>query len=204
MTLLFDRRRTLALGLAFAFSPALGFAQEINDVVEMVEGDPDAPVTIIEYASFTCPHCATFNEEVMPRLKADFIDTGKAKLIFREVYFDRAGLWASMIARCAPKDRYFGLVDVLFERQSEWATAKTNEEFVENLYGIGRQAGLTNERMDACMSDQAYAEALVESYQKNAGADGIDSTPSFVINGEKYGNMNYETFAETLRAAGAE
>jgi protein-disulfide isomerase len=203
MTFRLDRRRALALGFALALLPGAGFAQEVHDVVEMSEGDPNAPVTIVEYASFTCPHCAQFTMEVLPRIRENFIDTGKARLVFREVYFDRAGLWASMIARCAPKDRYFGIADVLFERQREWATAQTNEEFVENLYGIGRQAGLTKEEMDACMSDQAFAEALVKSYQENATADGIDSTPSFVINGQKYGNMNYETFAETLEAAGA-
>jgi protein-disulfide isomerase len=203
MTIRLDRRRTLALGFALALLPAASFAQEIHDVVEMSEGDPDAPVTIIEYASFTCPHCADFNAEVMPQLRENFIETGKARLIFREVYFDRAGLWASMIARCAPQDRFFGIVDVLFERQREWATAQTNEEFVEKLYGIGRQAGLTQEEMDACMSDQAFAEALVQNYQQNAAADGIDSTPSFVINGETYGNMDYATLAERLEAAGA-
>lgn len=204
MTLLINRRHALALGAAFALMPLAGFAQEIHDVVEMSEGDPDAPVTIIEYASFTCPHCAAFNAEVMPQLKANYIDTGKARLVFREVYFDRAGLWASMIARCAPKDRYFGMVDVLFAQQNDWATAQTNEEFVEKLYGIGRQAGLTKEEMDACMSDQDFAEALVKSYQENATADQIDSTPSFVINGEKYGNMNYAEFARILDEAGAE
>jgi protein-disulfide isomerase len=204
MTLRLDRRRTLALGLALALLPGAGFAQEIHDVVEMSEGDPDAPVTIIEYASFTCPHCAAFHEEVMPQLRANFIDTGKARLVFREVYFDRAGLWASMIARCAPQDRFFGLADVLFAQQRDWATSQTNEEFMQKLYGIGRQAGLTKEEMDACMSDRAYAEALVKSYQDNATADGIDSTPSFVINGEKHANMNYAAFAEALEAAGAQ
>ncbi|MEM8571832.1 MAG: DsbA family protein [Pseudomonadota bacterium] len=206
MTPFIDRRRTLFLGSAFlgaglALGAVKGFAQETREVVEMFEGDPDAPVTIIEYASLTCPHCASFHEQVMPRLKENYIETGTAKFVFREVYFDRGGLWASMIARCAPSDRYFGIIDILFREQQDWATSRTNDEYVEKLYGIGRQAGLTQSEMDACMSDQGFAEALVRSYQENATADSINSTPSFVINGEKFGNMDYATFAERIEAA---
>jgi protein-disulfide isomerase len=201
MTLHLTRREALALGTAFAVMPLQAFGQEIHDILEMSMGSEDAPVTLIEYASFTCPHCADFQQSVMPQIRENYIEPGKVKLIFREVYFDRAGLWASMIARCAPKDRYFGIVDVLYERQRDWAITSAPEELMDKLYAIGRQAGLTDEEMNACMSDRAFAEALVAEYQKNAAADQIDATPSFILNGTKESNMSYPEFAEKLDAA---
>jgi protein-disulfide isomerase len=195
------RRQTLAVVLAAAMLPAAGFAQGAPEVAEMVLGDPDAPVTVVEYASFTCPHCAAFHTTVMPQIKENFIDTGKVKLVYREVYFDRSGLWAAMVARCAPQDRYFGIVDVLYSTQKDWAVADTPEAVVENLYRIGRQAGLTDAQMDACMSDREFAEGLVADFQANTKADAIDSTPSFIIDGEKAGNMDYEDFEARLNAA---
>ncbi len=201
MTTGLTRRNALGLALAAGLLPGAVRAQDTRLVEEMSVGDPAAPVTIIEYAMFTCPHCATFHSDVYPRIKADFIDTGKVRLVFREIYFNRASLWAAMIARCAPSDRYFGLVDLLFAKQAEWLDGSDPEKLVENLYAIGRQAGLSDTEMDACMSDQAYAEALVAEYQKNATADGVDSTPSFIIDGEKTGNLSYEEFAERLNAA---
>ncbi|WP_111431669.1 DsbA family protein [Rhodobacteraceae bacterium DSL-40] len=203
MTLSLTRRRTLGLGLALAASlaPAISFAQEVHDVNEMSLGSPDAPVTLVEYASFTCPHCAAFAADVMPQIKENYIDTGKVRLVFREVYFDRAGLWASMIARCAPEDRYFGISDLLFQRQRDWAVASTPEEMMQKLFGIGRQAGLTDAEMESCMSDEAYAKELVETFQKNIAADEVEATPTFFINGQKESNMGYAEFAQKLDAA---
>jgi protein-disulfide isomerase len=201
MPLALTRRHALAAALAVAMLPAAGLGQDAPEVAEMALGDADAPVTVIEYASFTCPHCAAFHTEVMPQIKANFIDTGQVRLVYREVYFDRSGLWASMIARCAPADRYFGIVDVLYSTQQQWAVAETPEEVVANLYRIGRQAGLSDDQMNACMQDREFAEALVAEYQKNSAADGIDSTPSFIIDGEKAGNMGYEAFEARLNEA---
>jgi protein-disulfide isomerase len=201
------RRQTLAL-LAFAGAagavaslPGRAFAQATPTVAEMSMGDPNAPVTLVEYAMFTCPHCAAFARDVFPKIKENYIDTGKVRLVFREVYFNKPALWAAMIARCAPADRYFGIADVLFSTQQAWAGVKSEQEMLEKLYGIGRQAGLTNAEMDACMQDRALAEALVAEYQKNAAADGVDATPTFLINGKKEGNMPYEEFAAKLDAA---
>lgn len=201
MTTGLNRRNALGLGLAAGLLPRTAFAQDARVVEEMSVGDPNAPVTIIEYAMFTCPHCASFHAEVYPRLKAEFIDTGKVRLIFREVYFNRASLWAAMVARCAPSERYFGLVDLLFEKQNDWLDGSDPQQLVENLYGIGRQAGLSDDEMDACMQDQAFAEALVAEYQKNATADGVESTPSFIIDGEKVSNMPFDEFAARINAA---
>lgn len=197
MTLM-TRRHALALAIAAPLLPSAVLAQEARAVVDMTLGDPAAPVTVVEYASFTCPHCANFHKTVMPELKKNYIDTGKVFFTYREVYFDRSGLWGGMIARCAPEDRYFGITDVLYNTQSEWTSAKTPEETVQNLYKIGRQAGMTDEQMNACMSDRDFAEALVAEYQKNSEADGITSTPSFIINGEKASNMSYEDFSARL------
>ncbi|HMQ92581.1 MAG TPA: DsbA family protein [Amaricoccus sp.] len=200
MTPALSRRTALALSLAALALPRAGWAQA-REIVEMTMGSPDAPVTLVEYAMFTCPHCKAFQEEVFPQIKENFIDTGKVRLVYREVYFNRPSLWAAMIARCAPADRYFGIVDLLFERQAEWSGAFDSEPMMKELYSIGRQAGLTDEEMQACVTDRAFAEALVAEFQKNAAADGIDATPTFLINGTKVSNMNYADFEAKLNEA---
>jgi protein-disulfide isomerase len=160
-------------------------------IEEMVLGDPNAPITIIEYASYTCPHCASFHENTYPQLKADYIDTGKAKFIFREVYFDRFGLWASMIARCGGQERFFGITDLLFKGQSDWARGSDPVAIADSIRKVGRLAGLQDEALQACLQDEDHAKELVAWYEQNARADDISSTPSFVINGTKYSNMSY-------------
>ena len=165
---------------------------------EMSLGNPDAEVTIIEYASFTCPHCATFHRTVMPQLRENYIDTGLVQFINREVYFDAYGLWAGMLARCGGGDRYFGIVDMLYETQREWAGSSDGAQVAENLRRMGRIAGFTTEEVNACLEDRAMAEALVTEYQTNAEADNIRGTPSFVIDGTLYSNMSYAEFSGLL------
>lgn len=201
MTLALTRRHSLALGLAALSLPSALRAQEAAEIVEMSMGAADAPVTMVEYWMFTCPHCAAFHRDVFPQIKANFVDTGKVRVVFREVYFNRPSLWAAMIARCAPQDRYFGIVDLLFERQAAWSAASDTDAMVAELYAIGRQAGLTDDDMNACLSDRAFAEALVADFQKNSTADAIDATPSFVIDGQKFGNAGYAEFETRLNAA---
>lgn len=182
-------------------------AQEAGDVdtssiVDMSLGNPDAPVTVVEYASYTCPHCARFHEGPFKQLKTDYIDTGKINFVYREVYFDRYGLWASMIARCAGSpDAFFGMSDLIYEGQSTWARAQDPAAIVDELRKIGLLAGLDADTMEACLQDGDKAQTLVAWYQENATADGIDSTPSFVINGQKYTNMSYSEMAEIIDAA---
>lgn len=181
-------------------------AQETADIdtsviEDMAAGNPDAPVTVIEYASFTCPHCATFHSGPYKQLKADYIDTGKINFVYREVYFDRYGLWASMIARCAGTTQsFFGISEIIYERQSEWSRAGDPAAIVNELRKIGLLAGLDAETMEACLQDGDTARTLVAWYQENAEADGIDSTPSFVINGTKYSNMQYSEMVEIIEA----
>ncbi len=182
-------------------------AQEVEDldtssIVDMSLGNPDAPVTVIEYASYTCPHCASFHSGPYKQLKADYIDTGKINFVYREVYFDRYGLWASMIARCAgTPEAFFGMSDLIYSKQSEWARAGEPAAIVDELRKIGLVAGLDGTQMEACLQDGEKARTLVAWYQENATADGVDSTPSFVINGTKYSNMSYAEMSDLIDAA---
>ncbi|MEO1152782.1 MAG: DsbA family protein [Pseudomonadota bacterium] len=178
-------------------------AQEAGDVdtsmvTDMSLGNPDADVTVIEYASFTCPHCRTFHEGPFKDLKADYIDTGKIHFIYREVYFDRFGLWAGMVARCGGDERYFGLVDLIYQNQRDWAGSGDPAAVADNLRRLGVTAGLEPDQVNACLEDGDMAQAMVAVYQENASADGIDSTPSFVINGTRYSNMNYADFVNII------
>ena len=172
-------------------------AAEPATVIDMTLGNPDAKVTLIEYASFTCIHCANFHNNSYDQLKADFIDTGKIKFVYREVYFDRFGLWAGMLARCQGPVKYFGITDLLFERRDDWLL-KSDAEIAEGLRKMGRIAGMTDETINACLADSAKAQALVAEYQKNKEADGVESTPSFLINGKNVSNPGYPALKEMI------
>ncbi len=185
------------------------FAQDASDIdtsmiKDMTLGNPDASVTVIEYASFTCPHCASFHADAFKKLKADYIDTGKINFVYREVFFDRFGLWAAIVARCGEgaENRYFGIADVMYQKQREWANRDNSPaEIVEQLRTIGKTAGLTDAQLDACFTDGDGAQALYAYYVQNAEADGVNSTPSFIINGTKHSNMSYEEMKEVIDAA---
>ena len=173
-------------------------SEEIKPIAEMVQGDEDAPIEIIEYASFTCPHCATFHADVYPELKVNYIDKGLVKFIYREVYFDKYGMWASMIARCAGPDKFFGMTDQIYRKQSVWARAESDVAIVTELRKIGLLAGLDETQLGQCLQDGVKLRALVEWYSENAKRDEIKSTPTLIINGEKHSNQNYEQLAEML------
>ncbi len=207
----------LALGAALWIGPVRGPAQtdlsgftaqaqetpetaELPAVPDMVLGDADAPITLIEYASYTCPHCATFHANVFRNLKADYIDTGKVKFIFREVYFDRYGLWAAMVARCGGETRYFGISGILFEEQAEWAASDDPAVVVENLRTIGRTAGMDDATLDACLNDATMAQAMVARFEETTTTDQVDGTPTLIIDGEKHGNMSYDDLRAILDA----
>ena len=166
-------------------------------VVEMTLGQAEAPVEVIEYASFTCPHCKNFHAGPLKKLKSEYIDTDKINFIYREIYFDRFGLWAGMVARCGGPARYFGLADLLYEKQSEWSKGDP-ATVAGNLRRLGKSAGLGDEQLEACLSDADKAKAMIEVFEETSKADDINSTPSFVINGTKYSNMSYEDFSEVL------
>lgn len=145
-------------------------------------GDENAPVTIVEYASLTCGHCATFNNETLPAIKEKYIDTGKARLIVREFPFDPRAEAGFMLARCAD-DKYFAMIEVLFRQQANWA-------FVDNardaLLQIARLAGFSQESFEACLTDQKLLEDVRAVRVRGANDFGVDATPTFFINGNKY------------------
>ena len=155
-------------------------------------GSETAPVTIYEYASFTCSHCAAFHRDVFPKLKAEYIDTGKVRFAQRDVYFDEVGLWAGILARCGGDEKYYPIGAMLMDEQKDWLSAKTGDEMTANLKKIGAKAGMTGEQIDACWADQAKVESLVATYQQNAVADKIEGTPTFIIGGEKVQNGPWE------------
>ena len=173
---------------------------DTSAITEMVQGAEDAPVTLIEYASYTCPHCANFHTGPYKKLKEEYIDTGKVKFIYREVYFDRYGLWASMIARCAGPEKFFGMTDLIFKEQSDWARAGGATEIVDALRKIGRLAGLENDQLEACLQDGTKAQTLVTWYQENAEEHDVTATPSFVLNGKKIENQSYDSFKALIDA----
>ena len=155
-------------------------------------GSETAPVTVVEYASFTCSHCAAFHKDVFPKLKAEYIDTGKVRFAQRDVYFDEPGLWAGILARCGGDDKYYAVGSMLMDEQGTWLNAKTGDELAANLRKIGAKAGITDAQMEACWTDQKAVESLVATFQKNAVADKIEGTPTFIINGETVRNGPWE------------
>jgi protein-disulfide isomerase len=185
----------IALTLAFGFAALPAAAQETAapavEVKDFTLGSPDAKVKIAEYASFTCSHCANFHETVFKSLKTDYIDTGKVQFTAKEVYFDRYGLWAAMIARCGGDMKYFGISDILFTTQSEWPASDDPTVVVENLKKIGRTAGMEDTAMDVCMKDSATAQAMIDHSEKGMTADEVQGTPTLMINGVKHSNMDY-------------
>lgn len=178
---------------------------DTSGIIEMTLGPDDAPVTVIEYASFTCPHCATFHENQLRRLKSEYVEAGKVQFIYRDVFFDPYGLWASLLARCGGEERFFGITDLLYQQQAEWfASANDEMEIGNNLRRIGRVAGLGEDQIEACLSDEDKALALVAWYQANAEKHDVRSTPTLIINGQKYGNMSFGELSGIIDAILAE
>ena len=147
---------------------------------DQVLGAANAPVTIIEYASMTCPHCASFHETVYPEMKKKYIDTGKIRFIFREFPLDTLAMAGSMLARCAGKDKFFPLIETLFSQQKQWVTQKP----MQPLLGIARQAGFTEQSFEECLANPTVQQGIEEVRQRAAEKLNVQSTPTFFINGK--------------------
>ena len=145
-----------------------------------IQGQADAPVTIVEYASMTCPHCSHFHETTYPELKKKYIDTGKVRFIFREFPLDPLAAAASMLARCAGKDKYFPLIDAFFSQQKEWVVQKP----LQPMLAIAKQAGFTEQSFNECLANQQILDGLKETQNRAAQKFNVNSTPTFFINGK--------------------
>lgn len=166
---------------------------------DVVIGDADAPVTIVEYASMTCSHCADFHENSYPQIKTDFLDTGKAKLIIREFPFDPRALAGFMLARCTGDDaKRTAMIDVLFSQQDDWARA---DNASAALLKIAKLAGMSQDEFTSCLNDKEMQEKIVEIQQKGQNEFGVNATPTFFINGDKFsGALSAEQMAAAIRA----
>jgi protein-disulfide isomerase len=198
------------LGLLAGLSPLQlitdAIAQTPADVAkpqslpDMALGPANATVTITEYASMTCPHCAAFTEKVFPKIKSEFIDTGKIRFVFREFPLDIKAAAGSMLARCIAKDdgpKYFAVIDLLFRQQNDWVPKNTTE----TLTRIGKQAVLTQQQVEDCLKDQALLEKIVADQKFAADVLKVNSTPTFFINGEMIkGEQSFEEFAKRINA----
>lgn len=151
--------------------------------LEQALGDPGAPVTIIEYSSLTCPHCAHFHIDILPQLKERYIVPGKVRMIYRDFPLDENALAAAALAHCAGTDRYFSFLDVLFQTQSTWARA---DDPIAALKQIGKLGGLDDAQMDACLADKELSDGILRVRLDGQNAHEISSTPSFIIGGKTY------------------
>jgi protein-disulfide isomerase len=168
---------------------------------DRILGNPDAPITIVEYASLTCPHCAHFTNDVLPELKKKWIDTGKAKLVLRDYPLDEPALRAAMIARCAPPDRYYAFVDTFFGSQEKWVTARDYRDVLARLVKLG---GMSREEFDQCLKNTTLENKIVEGRLIASKELDVNSTPTFFINGTKFtGAPTVEEFDKALSALAA-
>jgi|GEM_PF-2381159 len=168
--------------LLFALGASQDQAQAADPrLQDMALGKADAPVTIVEYASLTCPHCASFHATVLPTLKTEYIDTGKVRLIFRDFPLDQTALVGASIARCAGPERYFSFLDVLFSQQRVWATAPDPRA---SLTQIARLGGMSSEQVEACFTNQAVADYILNARLEGNQKFNVNSTPTLIVNGK--------------------
>ncbi len=180
---------------AVVFSPAVtpATAQQSNSADaqsllavnrnDRILGNPDAPITIIEYASMTCPHCAHFTDDVLPAIKKKWIDAGKVKLVLRDFPLDDEAVHASMIARCAPPDRFYAYIDTFFADQAQWVEASNYQAELARLAELG---GMSKAQVDKCLNDKALENQVLASRLAAANQLGVNATPTFFINGTKF------------------
>src|SRR6266481_2181369 len=175
----------LAGGSMAGPQPVVADAQTVLQITQddRVLGDPAAPITIIEYASLTCPHCAHFATDVLPELKREWVDTGKAKLVLRDFPLDEPALRAAMIARCAPPGRFYAFAETFFVSQDKWALTKDYREALARLVKIG---GMSKDEFDNCLKNTALENKIVEGRLVASKELDVNSTPTFFINGTKF------------------
>lgn len=185
-----------ALSRADAADPAK--TEKPAETNEIVYGSPDAPVTIVEYASLTCPHCANFHTQMLPLVKERLLDTGKAKLVFKDFPLDQLALRASVMIRCNTGTRSRAMLDVLFHTQASW---KGSADPVAALLNIGRAAGMTDPDLEACFNNQEIIDGVIKQRLDAEKTYQVNSTPSFIIDGKLYrGGMSIEQFEQVVES----
>jgi protein-disulfide isomerase len=190
-----------ALAQAPVAPPAAGNAAEVLKLTpgDRILGKPDAPITIVEYASLTCPHCAHFTLEVLPQLKEKWIDSGKAKLVLRDYPLDEPALRAAMVARCASPAKFYGFIDTIFAKQQQWALAPDYKAALAKLVLLG---GMSKAQFDSCLADKAGEEKVLNSRLVATQKLGVNSTPTFFIDDVKFtGDPTVEGFDAALNQA---
>ena len=181
---------------AAAHAEPLPTEQALKD---RIMGDPEAPITIIEYASLTCPHCADFHAETLPQVKKEWIDTGRAKLVYRDYPLDKHAASAAQIARCAPESRYFAFLNAFFVQQRNWARSEDPVRVLTQLAALG---GMSKGDVDACLANNALQDGILQMRLDGQMEFDIKSTPSFVVNGRViHGGMGYADFKDVLEGA---
>lgn len=204
-------RRALLVGasalafMTFADPPARALAQtKVSDadlapagpLGDQAMGAENAPVTIIEYASMTCPHCAQFQARTFPKLKERYIDTGKVRFIFREFPLDPLAAGAFMLARCADKDKFFPIIDLLFSTQRDWVVPNP----LQPLLNVAKQAGYTEETFNACLKNQQVLDGIQNVRDRAAKVLNVESTPTFFVNGKRVlGDVSIEDLEKEMK-----
>lgn len=182
---------------ATASAPAAD-AQFPDAFTERALGKADAPVTLIEYSALTCPHCAHFHKDVLPQIKANYIDTGKVRMIFREFAFNQVGIRAAMIARCLPADKYYDFTQALFDTQTTWAEAADSDTLIQQMAGF---SGMSFDQYGACVGNQRLLNHILQMRVDATNNFEINSTPTILIQGSLeriVGAQPYATFAEAI------
>lgn len=177
---------------AGATTPSGGFTGDVP------EGSPDAPVTLIEYASLTCPHCAAFHEQTYKKLKTEYIDTGKVKFIYRDFPLNNPAIAASIVARCGGEGKYLGFVDLFLSQQDKWTRA---EDWMGALQQLARIGGLTPEKINTCLSDQQLGQSIIDRYRAGSDVFKVNSTPTLIMDGKKYeGGNDFDALSKAIDA----
>jgi protein-disulfide isomerase len=187
-------------GVIGAASPAHALETPQVTQDDRVLGKADAPITIFEFFSLTCPHCADFEEHTYPKLKAEWVDTGKAKIVYRDYPLDQNALKAAMVARCAPPDRYAAFVEVLFKQQTVWGVQRDPTDALKKIAALG---GIGADQFDKCISNDDLSKQIVAGEYDAQTKYGVDSTPTFFVNGKKIvGAVPYDDLVKELNGTG--
>jgi protein-disulfide isomerase len=169
---------------------------------ETTLGDPNAPVTILEYSSLTCPHCAAFHRDTLPKLKESYIDTGKVRFVYRDFPLGRLALAAAVVGRCVDPARHFAFIDMLYRDQDAWSQSR---EPLAELKVRAQLAGMSDAQFEACLDNKPLIQAVQQRAEEGQQQYGIESTPSFIVNGKKIsGEQGFEAFSKAIDAALAE